>query len=80
MKYQHHDGLLTCPPYWNLEKYSKEGIDHIKKWDDFLVEYEKVWKRCIEKARIMVHYIVLWLVIGEKIIFITILLLKQREF
>ena len=31
-----HDGLLTCPPYWNLEKYSKEGIDHIKKWGDFL--------------------------------------------
>lgn len=45
-----HDGLLTCPPYWNLEKYSKEGIDHIKKWGDFLVEYEKIWKRCIEKA------------------------------
>lgn len=45
-----HDGLFTCPPYWNLEKYSKEGIDHIKKWDDFLVEYEKIWKRCIEKA------------------------------
>ena len=45
-----HDGLLTCPPYWNLEKYSKEGIDHIKKWGDFLENYEKIWKRTIEKA------------------------------
>ena len=45
-----HDGLITCPPYWNLEKYSKEGIDHIKKWKDFLIEYEKIWERCIEKA------------------------------
>ena len=47
-----HNGLLTCPPYWNLEKYKndKKGIDHIKKWDDFLIQYEKIWKRCIEKA------------------------------
>ena len=25
----HHDGLLTCPPYWNLEKYEKDGIDRV---------------------------------------------------
>lgn len=48
----HHDGLLTCPPYWNLEKYDneKKGLDHIKKWNNFLIDYEKIWKRCIEKA------------------------------
>ena len=46
-----HDGLLTCPPYWNLEKYhSKEGLDRIKEWKDFLVEYEKLWKHVSEKA------------------------------
>ena len=46
-----HDGLLTCPPYWNLEKYaSKNGLDRIKEWDDFLVEYKNVWKRVSEKA------------------------------
>ena len=46
-----HDGLLTCPPYWNLEKYdSDNGLDKIKKWDIFLEEYEKVWKRVSEKA------------------------------
>lgn len=47
----YHDGLLTCPPYWNLEKYdSKNGLDKIKKWGDFLTEYENVWKRVIKKA------------------------------
>jgi DNA modification methylase len=46
-----HDGLLTCPPYWNLEKYQADGLDKIKKWRDFLVEYEKVWKRVVEKAK-----------------------------
>ena len=46
-----HDGLLTCPPYWNLEKYQSDGLDKIKKWRDFLVEYEKVWKRVVEKAK-----------------------------
>ena len=46
-----HDGLLTCPPYWNLEKYySQNGLDRIKKWKDFLIEYENIWKRCVEKA------------------------------
>ena len=46
-----HDGLITCPPYWNLEKYEGDGLDRIKKWGDFLVEYKKVWQRVIEKAR-----------------------------
>ena len=46
-----HDGLLTCPPYWNLEKYDDiNGLDRIKKWGDFLIEYEMIWKRIIEKA------------------------------
>lgn len=46
-----HDGLLTCPPYWNLEKYnSKDGLDKIKKWNIFLEEYEALWKRVTEKA------------------------------
>ena len=41
-----HDGLLTCPPYWNLERYhSKEGLDKIKGWENFLEDYELVWKR-----------------------------------
>lgn len=46
-----HDGLITCPPYWNLEKYDGEkNMSRIKKWEDFLKEYKKVWKRCVDKA------------------------------
>ena len=47
-----HDGLLTCPPYWNLEKYDDDnGLDRIKKWENFLVEYENIWRRVVEKAK-----------------------------
>lgn len=50
-KIPEHDGLITCPPYWNLEKYDAEkGLDRIKKWGAFLEEYEMIWKRVIEKA------------------------------
>ena len=46
-----HDGLITCPPYWNLEKYGADnGLDRLKKWEDFLAQYETVWKRTCEKA------------------------------
>ena len=46
-----HDGLLTCPPYWNLEKYDDDkGLDRIKNWDNFLLEYKTIWKRVIDKA------------------------------
>lgn len=38
-----YDGLLTCPPYWNLEKYSNAGLDSIKTWDRFLIEYESLF-------------------------------------
>ena len=46
-----HDGLITCPPYWNLEKYgSEEGLDRLKKWEDFLKDYELVWQRVTKEA------------------------------
>lgn len=45
-----HNGLLTCPPYWNLEKYAGDGLDRIKSWKGFLEEYEDVWKRVVKKA------------------------------
>ena len=80
MKIPEHDGLLTCPPYWNLEKYdNKLGLDKIKKWEDFLEEYEKVWKRVTEKALPGAKYCIM---VGDwrKIINFTILLIKQRKF
>ncbi len=45
------DGLITCPPYWNLESYSSEGLDAIERWDDFLIGYECVLSRCYDAAR-----------------------------
>ena len=41
------DGLLTCPPYWNLETYASEnGIDRIKDWNVFLNSLRAVFERC----------------------------------
>ncbi len=45
------DGLITCPPYWNLESYSSEGLDAIERWDDFLIGYECVLSRCYDAAK-----------------------------
>lgn len=46
-----HNGLLTCPPYWNLEKYdSKNGLDKEKKWEKFIEKYEAIWQRVCKKA------------------------------
>jgi len=45
------DGLITCPPYWNLEKYeSDNGIDRKKNWKDFLRDLEVIFHRFYEKA------------------------------
>jgi DNA modification methylase len=45
------DGLLTCPPYWNLEKYAaEEGIDRIRSWSDFLAEYALIFGRAYSAA------------------------------
>ncbi len=45
------DGLITCPPYWNLEKYSGGGLDSCETWEDFLLLYERTIERCYDAAR-----------------------------
>lgn len=46
-----HDGLLTCPPYWGLEKYTGDaGLDRCKNWQSFLSEYKDVLSRFAAKA------------------------------
>lgn len=45
-----HDGLLTCPPYWDLEIYEGSGLDKTKSWQGFLSEYREVLRRFAEKA------------------------------
>lgn len=44
------DGLVTCPPYWNLEKYSGDGLDKHQTWDGFLAAYARVMDRCWASA------------------------------
>ena len=45
------DGMVTCPPYWNLEKYaSDDGIDQIKTWEGFIRRYTRIMKRFYKKA------------------------------
>jgi len=45
------DGLITCPPYWNLESYSDSGIDAIQTWGKFLFEYRRIIERCYLSAK-----------------------------
>jgi hypothetical protein len=46
-----HNGLITCPPYWNLEKYEGNGLQKDKTWDDFISDYATIFKRAVEKAQ-----------------------------
>lgn len=41
-----HDGLLTCPPYFNLERYAGDGIDKTPSFDGFCARLERVFLRC----------------------------------
>jgi DNA modification methylase len=47
-----HDGFITCPPYWGLEKYAAaNGLDRIKNWEAFLVEYKTILERFAHQAK-----------------------------
>jgi DNA modification methylase len=43
------DLIFTCPPYWNLEKYSNNPNDMstIENYDVFLDEMKNVYKKCL---------------------------------
>ena len=45
-----HDGLVTCPPYWNLEKYAGGGLSDMDSWSEFLRDYSKVLSRSWDMA------------------------------
>lgn len=46
-----HDGLVTCPPYWNLEKYTGDGIDKATTWEGFQADYAEILGRCWQEAK-----------------------------
>lgn len=45
------DGLITCPPYWNLEVYSDQGIEARKTWREFLAGYGSILSGCSDAAK-----------------------------
>jgi modification methylase len=42
--------VLTSPPYWTLKEYNKADgqLGHIADYDQFLVELDKVWRKCFD--------------------------------
>ena len=48
-----YDFILTCPPYFNLEKYSDlEGdLSNYKNYDDFLKSYNTIIKKSVSKLK-----------------------------
>lgn len=45
------DALWTCPPYWNLERYSPGGLDALPTWERFLSELEEVYHLAYSRAK-----------------------------
>ena len=41
------DAIFTCPPYFDIEKFDGEGLHRLRSWEQFLVQYEEVWRRCV---------------------------------
>src|SRR5574341_336150 len=41
--------VVTSPPYWTLKEYrhSKGQLGHIRDYDEFLSELDKVWSHCL---------------------------------
>ncbi len=40
--------VVTSPPYWTLKRYNEhpDQLGHVKDYEDFLGELEKVWREC----------------------------------
>lgn len=46
------DGFLTCPPYWNLEKYdSDKSIDRNRTFELFIKDYKTILNKSFNKAK-----------------------------
>jgi DNA modification methylase len=47
-----YDFIFTCPPYWNLEKYSDlpNDLSNMKE-DKFWIEYERILHQSVEKLK-----------------------------
>lgn len=53
------DGLITCPPYWNLEHYQGGGLDAEKSWESFVRGLHAVFEACYDAAQVGATFCVL---------------------
>lgn len=53
------DGLITCPPYWNLEPYSDAGLDATESWEDFMRGLCRVFERAYDAAQVGAMFCIL---------------------
>jgi hypothetical protein len=46
-----HDGLLTCPPYYNLEKYEGNGLSNSSTWESFLNDLQSIFQKALSFSK-----------------------------
>ena len=51
VKEKDFDLVFTCPPYYDLEVYSNEDLSAVGTYDEFLIKYENIFKKCVEKLK-----------------------------
>jgi len=45
------DIVFTCPPYYDLEVYSKEDMSALGTYEEFMAQYKNIFKKSIEKLK-----------------------------
>lgn len=46
-----HDLLFTCPPYYDLEVYSKDDLSALGTYEEFIEQYAKVFKNAVAQIK-----------------------------
>jgi len=59
LKGESFDMCLTCPPYYNLEVYSKEDLSSFASYEEFILNYSKIIKESISLLKNEAFFIVI---------------------
>lgn len=46
-----YDLIFTCPPYYDLEVYSKEDMSSLGTYDEFMTQYKNIFRQAVEKLK-----------------------------
>lgn len=46
-----YDLIFTCPPYYDLEVYSKEDMSALGTYEEFMEQYRNIFKQAVEKLK-----------------------------